>query len=105
MWTAESVTEEVDAQIERGLAFTNMHGITSENLERFRVTPHPVTVDPDDLIGKSREMWIVLREPSGGSHAVVFDPANRSWAVVEQHDCGFVVVVGAETLAQALDGM
>jgi hypothetical protein len=104
---AGDVEQIVEAALD-GTAFDNFHGITPENVRRFLVEPRLVDVAPDDGEPGARTtpMWIVLavRPPDGG-HLVVFDPASRDWGVAESTRTGYVLIVTADSLAGALDGM
>jgi hypothetical protein len=82
-----------------------MHGITRENLRHCCVQPFSVSVDPDDRESGPREMWVVLHEPHEGGYSIAFDPGQLSWGVVERQDRGYVLVIAASTLAEALNGM
>jgi hypothetical protein len=105
---ADTVQQIVQAEISRGLPFNNWHGITSENLDSFLVQPFSVLVDPVDLETDSRLMWIIAQEypkPEQG-YVVVYDPLTRGWGVAEyQKEDQYMLVIGADSLADALDGM
>ncbi len=98
----------VQKELERGEAFTNFHGITSENIRSFLIEPFLVRVDPDDLETQPREMWVVLQErntPTDG-YVIVFDPTTKRWGVAEHVDDGnYILVIGAVSMARVLSGM
>ncbi len=105
---ASEVEAKVQAELRTDHEFDNSHGITKENLHHFLVKPYSVHVDPDDLESAPRDMWVVLRELPGvpdQGYAIAYDPATGSWAVIEPTGIGFVQVIGASTLAEALEGM
>jgi hypothetical protein len=98
----------LDEEIATAVHFTCHHGITPENLTDFLVEPYPVTVDPDDLETGPREMWIVLKERplTDDGYVVIYDPMNGGWGVAEKTDKeAHVLVIGADSLAEALEGM
>ena len=105
---ADTVREIVRKEVSKRLPFKNFHGITRENLNSFLVTPFAVMVDPDDLETDPREMWIIAQErsiPEDG-YVVVYDPLDGGWGIAEQEsDGGYILVIGAESLADALAGM
>jgi len=88
--------------------FNNFHGITRENLDSYLVKPFAVRVDSDDIETNPREMWIIAQErsrPEDG-YVVVHDPLEGGWGIAEYESDGrYILVVGAESLADALDGM
>ena len=90
------------------MPFKNFHGITRDNLESFLVEPFSIRVDPDDLESDPRDMWVVLQQgphPESG-YVVIYDPLNQGWGVAEHQDSReYTLVVGAESLAGALDSM
>lgn len=107
--TVSEVIAKVEEELRRGISFANSHGITVENLRTFLVDPYEVVVDPDDLETATRTMWVVLHEcPSSPreGYLVTYDPLRSSWSVVERgRSDEFIQVVGAETLAAALEAM
>lgn len=108
MAALEQVKNAVAEQIQAGLAFRNLHGITPENVQSFLVEPYLVTVDPDDLESEPRSMWVVLHErphPRDG-YVVVFDPHDACWGVAEfSKGPVLTLVVSAPNLAEALSAM
>jgi hypothetical protein len=104
---AAVVQQVVRDEIAKGEAFTNLHGITADNLEACLVRPFEVRVDPDDLETQIRPMWVVLQmsaSPKSG-YVIVYEPDGR-WGVAEHvRDGDYVLVTGAGSLAEALDGM
>lgn len=101
-----AITTLVEAEIRRGDAFDNTHGITAANIREFLVEPFTVSVDPDDLETAPRSMWVVLQERHRSGYVVVHDPATSGWAVAERiHDGTYRAVVWGRTLANALEGM
>lgn len=105
MWSSERVRQEVRDQIARTKAFTNSHGITPDTLASCCVDPYPVTVDPDDLESRPREMWVAFKEPRADGLLVALDTLDGSWVVVEKTPRGFIAVVSERTLWGALNGM
>jgi hypothetical protein len=103
------VSQLVDAELSRGDAFENLHGITVKNVRQFLVPPYEATVDPDDGESAPRAMWVVLHERStvGEGYVVVLDPLDGSWGVAEATAVrgGFIMVITADTMFGALDGM
>jgi len=89
------------------MRFVNMHGITAENLHDFLVRPYLVFVDPDDLETQPRDMWVVLEtSESMGGYVIIYDEVNNYWGVAEQIDkSNYILVVAADSLAEALEGM
>ena len=106
---AREIAEFVEAELGRSDGLENLHGITKANVRQFLVTPYEVTVDPDDGESAPRRMWVVLHEraPVRGAYAVVLNPADLTWGVVEWTDSGerLTMVVAAATLFEALEGM
>ncbi len=105
---ADTVREIVRKEVSKNLPFENFHGITRENLGSFVVEPFAAQVDPDDLETKPREMWIIAQERPGSEegYVVVYDPLEGGWGVAEcERDRRYILVIGAESLAEALDGM
>lgn len=106
--TVDTVRKIVEAELAREETFENLHGITRKNVSSFLVEPFLVSVDPDDLESGPREMWVVAQEqanPARG-YVVVYDPAERGWGVAEQHGASrYTLVVGADSLASAFEGM
>jgi hypothetical protein len=106
---ATAIRRAVHSEIAKREQFSNLHGITIENLERFLVAPFVVLVDPDDLMTQARRMWVVLQEsadPKNG-HVIVYDPDGpEHWGVAEHdRDGEYVLVAGESSLAKALDAM
>ena len=65
-------------------------------------------VDPDDSETAAVEMWIVLEErpESNDGYVVVYDPQHGSWGIAEeQNDGKYILIVGGDSLAEALGGM
>ena len=112
MTTQSRIQELVEIELRSGGSFTNWHGIAPDRVRRFLVSPYPVFVDPDDNESGPREMWVVLHELGGESprerpgYTVVYDPQDESWGVAERLSLkSYVLVVGGDSLADALDGM
>lgn len=106
---AGDVKQRLEAELNRLDRFSNWHGISPENITSHVVEPYEVNVDPDDLESPARRMWVVLHEnpakPELG-YVVVFDPSELKWGVAEHvAEANFVLVISAETLVSALEGM
>ena len=105
---SQDVRDILKKELEKGEKFSNLHGITRQNLKHFLVKPFKVYVDPDDLETEARKMWIVLTErknPKEG-YVIVYDPLERNWGVAEHHKDGkYILVVESETFEDALDDM
>ena len=107
---AAAVRGAVQDEVDKGEDFSNVHGITGDNLESFLVEPFEILIDPDDLETAVRPMWVVLQEhgdPSCG-HVIVYDPSapgSRCGVAVNARRDEYVLVVGANSLAEALNGM
>ena len=102
------VKEILDREIKQLDNFMNYHGITLVNLGYFLVEPFEIYVDPDDLETSPRYMWVVLQEYKDIKlgYSVVFDPYNNNWGIAEHISSDeYVLVIGAETLKDALEGM
>ncbi len=88
--------------------FENYHGFTSQSIHEALVEPTKVLVDPDDLENEPYYMWIVLQEkkdPKQG-YVIVYDIECDDWGVAEYLPKGqYALVIWAETLADALEGM
>jgi hypothetical protein len=104
-FTAKKLAED---ELARGESFTNSHGITPENVRSLLVEPFAVRTDPDDLLTKPRDMWVVLQERSTprDGYVIVYDPQNNSWGVAEHIRGGdYILIISAPSLARALSGM
>jgi hypothetical protein len=103
-----SIDSRLARELEQCVAFQCSHGITPANLKTFLVTPFAVTVDPDDLESRPREMWVVLQErrhPTEG-YVIAYDSETQDWAVAEHVDGAmYRAVIASPTLAGALEGM
>ena len=103
-----SIKKLVEDELVRADSFTNYHGITRSNLRSFLVEPFAIRVDPDDLETQPRDMWVVLKEnskPTDG-YVIVYDPATKDWGVAEHvREKGYILVISADSLAKAIDGM
>ena len=100
----------VEQQLKNAGSFVNMHGITEANVRSLLVDPFEATVDPDDLETVPRPMWVVLQQRASpyDGYVVVYDPATEDWGVAELDKDDVrknVLVVSAQTLQGALDGM
>jgi hypothetical protein len=102
----DEVKRLVAAEFARPFNFTNLHGITPGNAASLCVIPFETDVDPDDGSNRMCRMWVVLKEPRVDGYAVAYDAQAEQWAVLEpaQHG-GFLCVVVANSLSEALDGM
>jgi len=90
--------------------FENLHGLTVANVSRFRVDPYQISVTDDDNITST--VWVVLEVTKGmqSGYGIAFDPVTDAWFVVERVQgsgtlAQFAVVVQADSLVDALDGM
>ena len=106
---AAAIRQAVNEELAKGKEFSNLHGITTENLDTFLVAPFEVLVDPDDLETQARRMWVVLQEsadPKDG-HVIVYDPAGDThWGVAEHVGNGeYVLLASGNSLSNALDSM
>ncbi|MCA1030336.1 hypothetical protein LCL95_04690 [Bacillus timonensis] len=98
----------VEQDVEHLDEFLNYHGITKGNLHLFLVEPFEIFVDPDDLETSPRNMWVILQESNNihDGFAIVYDTLKNSWGVSEHvSNDEYVMVIGAETLKEALEGM
>jgi len=97
----------VDQHLDTLGEFQNWHGITADNIREFLVVPRLQVVDPDDLETEPRPMWVVLAERRDESgYLIVFDPSDSTWGVAERDgDGGLVMVIGSDSLQDALEGM
>jgi hypothetical protein len=98
----------LDQEIKQLNDFVNYHGITLENLRCFLVEPFEISVDSDDSETSPRYMWVVLQEYKDvkRGYSIVFDPYNNDWGISEHiSNDEYVLVIGAETLKDALEGM
>jgi hypothetical protein len=98
----------VESELARGEPFSNFHGITPDNVRSFLVEPFIIRTDPDDLETLPRDMWVVLQEcgaPTEG-YVVVYDPLKQTWGVAEHvRGADYILIAGASSLAEALEGM
>lgn len=99
----------VHTEMDKGEQFKNYHGITKENLNSFLVEPFEVIVDLDDSETAPKSMWVILQEykyPKKG-YVVVYDHDTELWGVAENitGDKKYLLVIQADSFAQALDGM
>ena len=102
--TPSTVMKLLDEELAKSEPFENFHGITTENVRSFVVTPRQQLVDPDDGDRSPCQIWVAMELP--GNALVAWAPFDESWAIVETlPDASCIITVGGDSLAEVLDGM